>query len=229
MARRRVIAFATLGIVSYAVAIVATIPASAVFPNRPWRSGVAGTVWNGEVGVTGVTTVRWAWAPLRSLTSLAYAADWRATGQDTDLHGRVLAGTSSMTLDTMSGSANASLLDVIQPNLPFTCAMAGQVEFEKVVARGSGRMMQGKATSDPGSCRAKNGGAATALPALILTAEHIGTESHLRLAPMTQRRKILIDAVLKEDGALDLSVTPDGATMMPFLGAVAGARIQSRM
>jgi hypothetical protein len=34
---------------------------------------------------------------------------------------------------------------------------------------------------------------------------------------------------LSESGAVDLSVTPDGATMMPFLGLPAGARIQGQM
>ncbi|MEI9928410.1 MAG: type II secretion system protein N [Sphingomonas sp.] len=218
-----------LGIASYLFALIAIMPASVVFTDRPWRSGVAGSVWHGEVGVVGGTTVRWDWAPLRSLTSLAFAADWRATGQDTDLRGGALVGPSSIQLDHVSGSANASLLQAIEPNLPFTCAMTGQVEFERIVAGGSSRMVKGEATSDPGSCRPKGAAAATALPALILVAEHIGRESRIRLAPMTQRRKTLIVATLKEDGTLDLTVSPEGAAMMPFLGAVPGARIQGRM
>ena len=68
VARRRLIVFVCVGIAAYAVALIATLPASVVFPNHPWRSGVAGTVWNGEVGVAGGTAVSWHWAPLRSLT-----------------------------------------------------------------------------------------------------------------------------------------------------------------
>lgn len=229
VARRRIIAFAVLGIASYAAAMIATIPASVVFKNHPWRTGVAGSIWHGEVGVAGGTTLRWDWAPLRSLTSLAFAADWRATGSDTDLRGRALAGWTSMTLDKVSGSANASLLQAIQPDLPFTCGMTSQVEFEKIVVGGSSRMMLGKATTDPGSCRPKGAGAATALPALILIAEHVGRRTQIRLAPLTQRRKTLVSAMLDEDGTLDLTVTPDGAEMMPFLGVPPGARIQGRM
>src|SRR5689334_16323020 len=80
VARRRIIVFAGLGIVAYALALIVTLPASAVLKNRPWRTGVAGTVWNGEVGVAGGARFTWHMAPLRSLTSLAYAADWKGAG-----------------------------------------------------------------------------------------------------------------------------------------------------
>src|SRR6188768_1851677 len=79
VARRRLIRFALLGIASYAVAMIATIPASAVFKNYAWRTGISGTIWNGEVGIAGGSTARWNWAPLRSLLSLGFAADWRLT------------------------------------------------------------------------------------------------------------------------------------------------------
>lgn len=214
---------------AYAVAMIATLPASAVFKNYAWRSGVAGTIWNGEVGVVGGSAVQWNWSPLRSLTSLGYAADWKATGPDTDIGGRVLTGFSGTVLDKVSGAADAALLQAIQPNLPFTCDTVMQVEIERVAFGGSGQMIDGRVTTDPGSCRPKGGGAPTAVPALIMTAEKIGTQSRIRIAPMTQRRQILVEAVLEENGALDLRVTPEGATMLPFLGAPPGARIQGQM
>ncbi len=90
-------------------------------------------------------------------------------------------------------------------------------------------MLSGSATTDPGSCRPKKGGVTSALPALILTAEHIGNRTLIRIAPMTQRRRTLVTLELAESGAVDISVTPEGATMMPFLGLPAGARIQGEM
>lgn len=205
------------------------MPASLAFKNRPWRTGVAGTVWNGEVGIAGGTAIRWQWAPLRSLTSLAYAADWKATGPDTELGGRALIGLSSVTLDKVSGSATAALLEVLQPNLPFVCDMAEQIEMEKIVSGGSGQLLQGRVVTDAGSCRARAGGPATAVPSLVLTAEKTGTETRIRLAPATQRLKLLVSATLQEDGAIDIAVTRDGAEMLPFLGVPAGARLQGRM
>lgn len=204
------------------------MPASVAFRNEAWRTGVAGTIWNGEVGVAGGSSVRWDWSPLRSLTSLGFAADWKATGPDTDLGGRVLKGFGGTVLDKVSGSADASLLQAIQPDLPFACDLTMQVQVERL-AIGSGQMMQGRVATDPGSCRPKGGGAATPLPPLLLTADKIGAESRIRVAPMTQRRRTLVEATLSESGALELRVTPEGATMLPFLGAPPGARIQGQM
>jgi len=209
--------------------MIATLPASVVFKNYAWRTGVAGTIWNGEVGVSGGSAVRWSWSPLRSLTSLGYAADWRATGADTDLGGRVLVGLTSRVFDQVSGSATAAMLQAVQPNLPFTCDMTAQVEIERAEFGGSGQMMKGTIISDPGSCTPRGGGAPTALPSLIMMSEKIGTETRIRIAPATQRRKTLINAVLQENGELAASLTPEGADMMPFIGLRPGITIRGQL
>lgn len=230
VARRRIIVFVVLGIAAYVLAMLATMPASVIVRSQPWRTGVAGTVWNGEVGVAGGSKIEWHMAPLRSLTSLAFAADFKGSGPDTDFGGRMLMHLGGRTvLDNVSGAAHTSLLRALQPNLPFTCDMAMQVEIKRIAIGGSSRMMDGTLTTDPGTCRAKSGGAASAVPALILTAEHIGNTTRIRLAPMTRRRKILLEATLAESGTMDLSVTPDGAAMLPFLGVPPGIRIQGQM
>lgn len=230
LARRRIIVFVVLGIAAYVLAMLVTIPASVIVRNAPWRTGVAGTVWNGEVGIAGGTRFEWHMAPLRSLTSFAFAADFKGSGPDTDLGGRMLMHIGGRTvLNNVSGSAHASLLRALQPNLPFTCDMAMQVEMKRIAIGGGSQMMDGTLTTDPGTCRPKTGGAATAVPALILTAEHVGTTTRIRLAPMAQRRKVLMDAVLSEDGTLDIGLTADGAAMLPFIGLPAGLRIKGQM
>jgi hypothetical protein len=206
------------------------MPASVIFPNAPWRAGVAGTVWNGEVGVAGGASFSWEMAPLRSLTSLAFAADWKATGPDTDLGGQMIRHIGGRTvLDHVSGAADANLLRALQPNLPFTCNLTLQVEMQRIATGGGARMADGKVTTDPGSCRARNGGAPVAVPALLISAEHIGDKTTIRVAPSAQRLKTLMTAVLGEDGALDISMTPDGAAILPFVGLPGGARIQGQM
>lgn len=231
MGRRRLIGFALLGIGAYVLGMVATIPASIVFKNRPWRSGVAGTIWNGEVGIAGGSRIAWNWSPLRSITSLGYAADWKASGPDTDLGGRVLAGLSSTMLDKVSGSATTALLQAIQPNLPFTCDMTAQVEIERLAIGGSSQMMRGQIVTDPGSCGlpGAGAGASSPVPSLIVVAEHIGKETRIRVAPATQRRKTLIDGVLKENGELELRLTPDGAGVLPFIPLPPGAPFKGKV
>ncbi|UYY59634.1 hypothetical protein [Sphingomonas sp. S2-65] len=211
--------------------MLVTLPASVLLKNRPWRTGVAGTVWNGEVGVAGGSRLEWQMAPLRSLTSLGFATDWKATGPNTDLGGRMLVHLGGRTvLDKVSGSADGRLLEALQPNLPFTCDLAMQVDMDRIAVGGGDQMMAGRVASDPGSCRAKAGSAASSpLPPLLLTAEHIGTRTTLRITPAAQRRQVLVEANLSENGTLDLSVTPEGAAMMPFLGLPPGIRVQGEL
>lgn len=228
-ARRRLTVFVVLGIAAYALAMLATMPASVFLKNRPWRTGVAGTVWNGEVGVAGGSKFEWSWAPLRSLTSLAFAADWKATGPDTDMGGRGLMRFGRTMLDDVSGSAHGSLLRALQPNLPFTCDLVMQLQFAKIAIGGSGQAIDGKLTTDPGTCTAKNGGTPIAVPALLLTAEKTGNATRIRITPATQRRQTLVDATLGEDGKLSFRMTPDGARILPFTGMPAGATIEGSL
>jgi hypothetical protein len=55
------------------------------------------------------------------------------------------------------------------------------------------------------------------VPALLLTAEKIGTTTRIRIAPATQRLQTLIDATLTEDGALTVRMTSDGARVLPTI------------
>ena len=129
----------------------------------------------------------------------------------------------------MSGSADGTLLAAIQPDLPFICDMAMQLDFPRAKIGGSGQMVSGQLLTEPGSCRPKRGGAATAVPALSLTAQAIGTQSRLTLAPATQRRRTLMGIVLGEDGTVDLSVTPEGAAALPFVGLPPGGSIKGKI
>lgn len=226
LARRRSIRFAALGIASFAVAIVATLPASLIAGNTDWRSGVGGTVWNGEVGIAGGSRLEWHFAPLRSLTSLGFAVDWTATGADTDLGGQALVRSGGIRLDRVSGSADASLLAALQPNLPFSCDSTWQVDLPVLSTMAGSAMADGRIAIDPGSCVTKPGNVATPTPAMLITAEHIGTQTRVRLVPANQRRKTLMDATINEDGTLRFALTGDGAATLPFTGLPAGASVQ---
>lgn len=228
-ARRRLTLFAALGIAAYVVALVAGMPAGVIVGNEPWRTGIAGTVWNGEAGIAGGGRLAWQWAPLRSLTSLGFAVDWRMAGSGTGMAGRALVRPSSTLVDAMSGSTDAGVLRAIQPDLPFTCDMTMQADFPRVKLGGDGQMAEGRLLTDPGSCRPASGGAPTAVPALILTAEHIGTTSRLRLAPATQRRRTLMTITLSETGDVAIAMTPEGAAMLPFVGLPPGGSINGRI
>ena len=226
-ARRRLILFGSIGIAAYAIAMLATMPASVFIKNRPWRTGVAGTVWSGEVGVAGGSIVRWTFAPLRSLTSLGFAVDWRASGENTDLGGQALLRPGGVRLDNVSGTANGTLLSALLPDVGFACDLTMQAEFPHLSFGPGHGLIEGQATIDPGACRKTPDGAPVPTPAMILTAEHLGTDSRIRLAPIGQRRRTLIDATVSEDGGYKVMLTPDGAAMLPFTGLPAGVGIES--
>ena len=88
-------------------------------------------------------------------------------------------------------------------------------------------LVEGQATIDPGSCTKSPGGSPVPTPAMILTAEHVGTESRIRLAPMGQRRNTLIDATVGEDGGYKMTLTPEGAALLPFTELPPGVSIES--
>ncbi|WP_315761825.1 hypothetical protein [Sphingomonas sp. Y38-1Y] len=226
-ARRRLILFGSVGIVAYALAMLVTIPASVFLKNRPWRTGVAGTIWSGEVGVAGGSIVRWSFAPLRSLTSLGFAVDWRATGEDTDLGGQALLRPGGVRLDAVSGTADGALLAALLPNLGFACDVTLQAEFPQLTIGPGHGVVEGQATIDPGACRKTPDGAPVPTPAMLLTAEHVGNESRIRIAPIAQRRRTLIDAVVGEVGSYKVTLTPDGAALLPFTGLPAGVSVES--
>ncbi|MHA6722512.1 hypothetical protein [Sphingomonas sp. RS2018] len=209
--------------------MIATIPAGAIVDDGAWRTGISGTIWNGEVGLAGGSILAWEWAPLRSLTSLGFAVDWRATGTATNLGGRALIGPSSATIDAMSGSADGTLIRAIQPDLPFVCDFPMQAEFPRAKLGGSGQMVEGTLTTDAGTCAPKAGGAPTAVPSLILLAEHVGTTSRMRLAPATMRRRTLMTITLSENGTVEVTMTPEGAAALPFVGLPPGASIKGEI
>jgi hypothetical protein len=229
MARRTLIRFALWGTACYAIAMVATMPASVVLKNRPWRTGIAGTVWNGEVGIAGGSRVAWQWAPLRSLANLGFAADWRASGTDTDLGGRALLFPGGWRIDQVSGTARFGLIAAAAPSLPFQCDMVMRIDWDRLSTGGSAGA-SGLIVTEPGQCWASaTPGAATAVPALRITAERVGDQSLIRVVPQAQQRRTLIEARLAETGSMAITVTPDGAADLPFLGVPAGVTIQKQL
>lgn len=208
--------------------MLATAPAGLLFRNTPQRSGVSGTIWAGEAGLAGGLRLAWQMAPLRSLTSLGFAADWSATGTGTDLRGRMLVHPGGrVVLDKVAGAADGTLLQALQPDLPFTCTLPMQLAFDRIAVHGGERAIAGRAQTEPGSCRARRGGVDTPVPALAIEAQRLGTHSQIRVVPATQRRRTLVSFDLAEDGRLAIQATPDGAATLPFLGLPPGARIEA--
>lgn len=221
---RRTLAFAALGLCAYLLALAATIPAALIAP-----VAAGGTIWNGEAALPGDNRVRWTWAPLRSLVQLGFAADWHATGPATDLKGQALLKPGRVILTRAKGDADGSLLAALAPDLPFTCDLTMRVDLPRV-ALGAGRQeLSGELRSDPGLCRARDGGSiATPVPALIATAASMpGGEAQAIVAPLGQRRNRLVKIGFGKEGRVVVGITPAGAAKLPFLSPTGGMTIET--
>ena len=64
---------------------------------------------------------------------------------------------------------------------------------------------------------------------MLLIAEKVGGESRMRLVPATQRLRTYMTLVLDENGTLDVTMTPDGAAALPFVGLPGGASIKGEI
>lgn len=208
---RRKLTFAGVGLGAFLAALIATIPAAVVIDRDATILARAGTIWSGEVALAGGDRLSWKWAPLRSLINLGFAVDWQVTGPESDLAGRAVLG-GEVQVDTVSGRAGGGLIGAVAPYLPFRCVAPLQIE----IARASATRMEGEIRSAAGSCSPKTGGAAIAVPALLLTARPVGEDSMIVVAPAGQPQRRIVDATLADNGRMKLVITPDGARVLPF-------------
>lgn len=154
--RRRVTALAILGIVAYALFMLALVPARFVFARVALPPGLAlhdvdGTVWSGSAAASwssgGTTlvldTVRWHWRPL-ALMSARMAYDVEAHGKGIDARARVARGIASSSVEDLEMHADAAS---VAPTVPLASAWqpAGRVDVTSPSLAWNGRDLAGRA------------------------------------------------------------------------------------
>jgi hypothetical protein len=222
---RRLLAFTGLGVAAYLLALAATVPARLVLP----LPDASGTIWRGTAPLAGGNELTWRWAPLRTLTGFGFATDWTIKGQSSDLAGRLLLRPGAVVLDAVSGSADGALLRVAAPDLPFTCTFALQVNLPRAALGGADQGIEGDVRSDAGTCQAFGAAGPTPVPPMILAAAQVGRDTEITLAPLGQRRRILMNATLTPEGRLSLRVTPEGARILPFATPPGGMAMETEL
>lgn len=226
---RRTIWFVAIGIIAYLLAIVWTIPASFVWRDAPGIAGTSGTLWRGGALLADGSRLTWAWAPLRSIIGLGFAADWDIVGTGGTLKGRALIRHRSTVIDDTAGGAAGSLLAIIAPDLPFRCDTPLDVVLEHAAIGGDDQALRGEVRSGPGSCAAKTGGTATIVPPLVASFSPRGSGSAILIAPMAARRQLLVDGMLSRGGKLTIRVTPQGGRALPFVAPPGGLAIETAL
>ncbi len=213
--------FSAIGMATYLVTLVATIPAQVVAP------GATGTIWRGAAPLDGGNMLRWSWAPLRSLIRFGFAADWTVTGPVSALAGRAVLRPGTVMLDDVSGAADGGVLRSAGASLPFACAVALQVDLAHVAIGGSNQGIVGTVRSDAGTCQAFDGGPPVEVRPLTLDARQIDGTSVVNIAPTGHSRTPFVIGGLSSAGHLQLLVTGEGANALPFAAPAGGMRVES--
>lgn len=195
------------GLMAYALALVATLPARVIAPDG---SDAAGTVWHGSATFGGAVA-RWDASLPESVASASLGARVSLDGPATVLtgtaHWRPFGGT---TLTAVRGRASWAQLAAAVPALAADCAVMLDVDLARVAAND----LTGTVTTLPGSC-ARIGASARSVPRLIATFS--GATG--RVTTWTDRTTPLATVALG-GGSVHLHLTPVGATVLPGPGRV---------
>lgn len=222
------VALIAIGVGAYILGLVATIPAASVVKAADPEQ-VSGTVWRGQAAVGNGHRVVWRWAPLRSLVSLAAAADVVVEAENTNIAGRLTLRPGTVELDKLNGLASGGLLQAAFPKLPFACETTMRVDLGRVVLGADRYRIDGKIRSEAGSCTPAANGAAVPVEAMVATfvSNDAGTTGNL--APRGQQRRHLVDGRLSRDGRLRLDVTPAGASALPFVAPGGASSLETSL
>lgn len=197
-------ALAAAGLLTYAAALVATLPAQVVARG----SDAAGTAWHGAATLPGGATVRWDWSLGRSLAAGALAFAWTVDGPDTLLTGVARRGFGGTSMAHVAGRAGWPLLAAAVPGLPPGCTIPLDVALDDA----SAAAVDGTIRSRAGTCSGAGRGV-RAVPRMIATFAGAGG----RITPWSDRATTYATVTLGGD-AVHLHVTPAGAAVLPGPG-----------
>lgn len=213
---RRASIFVLVGVVAYLAWLIVLIPARTVIAESD-DLRVGGTIWKGDAVYASMLRIEWSWSPVSSLANLAYTADWRISGDGTDLTGRVSKTGGVYRFSQVRGQADGSLLDLLARPLPMQCRLVADVALDEVVLGGEGQMARGRIHTSPASCVAR-GMAARVLNLPAMRAEFIPgrRESRGVLATSNGREPVLV-VQLPRTGPLAARPTPHAIYLAPPL------------
>ncbi|MGD2132838.1 MAG: type II secretion system protein N [Maricaulaceae bacterium] len=216
------------------LALIATLPASLAVRLADAPTVVAaasGTVWRGEAMLAGGHRAAWTLDPVRSVRSLSLAARWRIEGPDTRLAGAIGLRPDGVALADVTGRADWSLIAAVAPGLPASCDINLRVDISRALWSRSTRRLVGEVQANPGRCVSTDGETSSELdlPALEAIAASANGETSIQLAPAGDATRILLDAHLAADGALTVTLHPEGARVLAGRAASAPMTLETQL
>ena len=203
---------------SYALALLATLPASVA---AEWAGlgddakSWTGTVWHGASLQPGGHDLRWRAAPFRSLMRFGLAADARLTGPETDIAARAVLRPGLVQLHDAEGRTGWSLIRMFGLDTRTSCDLSLRVDLTYLALGETEADADGTFSSGGGDCTGPN--APGVIPPLTGVARADDSGAHLEIAARDRPGAALMSASFAPGGALRLAVTPEGAAALPAL------------
>ena len=213
------VTFTIIGLATFLLALVVTMPAALLFKLASLNAqNAVGTIWKGEAAMGDQTAVAWRVRPVSSLLKFGIVSDVQMRGGATDLAATGLWRPGALRLEGVSGLAGPGLVDTLTRDLPIRCDLTFVVDMDRIVLAGRRSGAEGHVRSAAGSCSARNLVGAGSLPVPAMTGQSTmdvnGTSAWLssnaaqgRLAQMT----------IDRGGRLKVTVLDAGAAILPAL------------
>ena len=229
LSRRAAVGLVGVGLAVYFASLVVMLPARTLagWAGLPADTmTLSGTAWQGTAVTQAGYALTWETSLLRSLSRLAFAVDWTASGAQTDLAGRAEVGRGDLILENVTGRADVGLFAAAGLPVP-DCDQVMRVAVERLFLMQDASVVVGMLEAPAGQCRIN--GQVRALPPLVIDMAFGGAGSLGSLFEAGREDTPLARLELSEDGLLSIDVTEEGSRVLPGLeGRQVGVEIDLR-
>lgn len=216
---RGLIGLLILALLSYAISLAATAPASLVtrlVKMPPAVTSLSGSVWHGQAMLVGGHIARWSVMPLASLGQAALVAQWSLQGPGTQLQGNARLRTNGASVNGVGGRASWRLIAALGSTLPIACEAQARVAIEQAAFGETLETLEGELRSGPAVCAATNATSAQPVEVPPLQAVATTTADGVRVDVTTAAEATLLArATLNAQNTLVLTLMPAGARLVP--------------
>ena len=219
---RYIVAAVVLGLGTYGVALIATMPARLIIDMArpsPLIESVAGTIWSGDAALAGGHRLEWQVNPLTSLFNLGLSADWSLIGQGTDLSGQALLWPRVTKLSGVEGIAAWKLVRAFAPAVVADCDLAVRVDIETLVLGMGTQTVSGALRTGQATCVFGGQGTKRIIPALKAVTGPENGDTALRIVEAAEPMRLWAELSLLPDRRLAITVNEPAMTLVSNAGS----------
>lgn len=207
---RGVLLLGGLGLATYLVALIVTLPARIVvetFGARLDASSIAGTIWEGELGLRGGHSLAWTLHPLDSLLHLGASVSWQLEGRGTSVSGKSYAWPQNLRASDVQGVIAWPAVRALVPALRFDCDLAARLDLQDLQLGRGTQSVTGEMRSGAGTCKDLGQPDAPSLQIPALQASAGRSAADIVLAEVADPTRLWAELTLLPDRRLSVTLT----------------------